>query len=347
MKRSFNIAEILESVDVIVSDNIFKAYDKNKIINGYKKFNNKNIDMSDNKETEKIIVDAEESLKDKALENKNKIDQNPLILNTVASPNLDLLEPLILEKEFLENEKNLEDLNLGENIIDEENNEKELENNYIYQNDLLKSENIKQQEVIKDLNILLYDFKKQKRYSDLYNKIKLYQEDNTILRKKIFNLSEIETRLRLQLSEVTVDKNIDTSKNKTFEESSKVEKEEIRKLNIQIQNLSQKNNQMKSELLSLKEYKENQSTDVKQKINFYREEYAKIIVAKSDIEKKLENTKIQLATNENNKRELRAALSNLNRILDSSNVESSTFVNKTEKQETATNPIDIDKIKEE
>ena len=40
MNRNFNIAEILESVDVLTADNIYKAYDKNKIIYRYKKFNN-------------------------------------------------------------------------------------------------------------------------------------------------------------------------------------------------------------------------------------------------------------------------------------------------------------------
>ena len=61
MNRNFNIAEILESVDVLTADNIYKAYDKNKIIYRYKKFNKK-IDMSDNPKTEKIIIDAEQSL---------------------------------------------------------------------------------------------------------------------------------------------------------------------------------------------------------------------------------------------------------------------------------------------
>ena len=136
MNRNFNIAEILKSVDVIVSDNRYEGYDKN-------------INMSGNPKTEKIIIDAEESLKNKDSENySDKIEQSPLILNTVTSSNLNLSEPLILEKEFKEEEKNLEDYDLTESIIDE--------------NELLKSENIKQEEIIKDLNILLYNFKKQK-----------------------------------------------------------------------------------------------------------------------------------------------------------------------------------------
>ena len=61
-----------------------------------------------------------------------------------------------------------------------------------------------QQIEIKDLNTLLDNFKEKDMYSDLYNKIKLYQEDNAILRKKIFKLLETETNLRLQLSKVTL-----------------------------------------------------------------------------------------------------------------------------------------------
>ena len=86
---------------------------------------------------------------------------------------------------------------------------------------MLKSENIKQQEKIKDLNILLDDFNKQKRYSDLNDKINLYQEDNTTLRKKLFKLNELETRLRLQLAELKMDKQIDENNeiiNKRIEE---------------------------------------------------------------------------------------------------------------------------------
>ena len=43
-------------------------------------------------------------------------------------------------------------------------------------------------------------------------KIKLYQVDNAILRKKIFKLLETETNLRLQLSEVTLRNQIDKEK---------------------------------------------------------------------------------------------------------------------------------------
>jgi hypothetical protein len=316
MNRNYNIAEILESVDVLTADNIYKVYDKNKIIYRYKKFNNKNIDMSDNPKTEKIIIDAEQSLKNKDMKyNTDKSKQSPLILNTVASSNLDLSEPLILEKEFIEDEKNLEDY-------------KELENNYNNEIKLLQSENIKQQEIIKDLNILLYDFKKQKRYSDLDDKIKLYQKDNNALRKKMFDFSATETNLRLQLSKLTAA--AEMSKNKIFEENNKSEKQEINKLNIQIEHLSQKNNQLQSELSSLQKDKGHQSTDVDQKIKFYREEYAKIIVDKSDVQKKLEIAKNQLFVNEKNKIELKLALENLNQILASSNIETKIFNNENE-----------------
>ena len=210
MTRNFNITEILESIDILVDDNLDKNNNKNKIISNYKELTNTDIDMAVNPKTEKIIIDAEKSLKYKVSEtNYNKAKQSALILNSKPSANLDLLEPLVLEKYFVEEENSFADEDLEEIIIDEENNIKELENNYIYESKILKSENIKQQEKIKDLNILLDDFNKQKRYSDLNDKIKLYQEDNTTLRKKLFKLYELETHLRLQLSELKMDKQID------------------------------------------------------------------------------------------------------------------------------------------
>ena len=222
MKRDFNMTEILESIDILVDGNLDKANDKNKIISNYKEFTNTNIDMSVNPKTEKIIIDAEKSLKYRVAETNNKkTKQSTLILNGKPYSNLDLSEPLILEKYFIEEENSLVDEDLEEIIIDDENNIKELENNYIYESKMLKSENIKQQEKIKDLNILLDDFNKQKRYSDLNDKINLYQEDNTALRKKLFKLNELETRLRLQLSELKMDKQIDENNevmNKRIEE---------------------------------------------------------------------------------------------------------------------------------
>ena len=103
MNRNFNINEILESIDEIVTNN------KNK------KFSNKNINITDNPETEKIISDAEKTLKPKLNET-----------------------PLILEKEFVENEDH-ENHDFTKNIIEVENNLKKLKNKYVYENKLLKS----------------------------------------------------------------------------------------------------------------------------------------------------------------------------------------------------------------
>jgi len=200
MKKNFNIAEILTSVDVIITDN------KNKTTNKHKIFYKKNMDMSDNPITEKIIIDAEKYLKNRALKNNNdKIEQNPPTLNTSTSSHIDLSKRLILNKEYIEEEKSIEDHDLTKEDIQEGNNLKELENNYISGNNLLKSENIKQGEIIKDLNILLDNFKKQKVYSSLYSKIKLYQDGNAALRKKILNLSDTERNLRLRLARLTKD----------------------------------------------------------------------------------------------------------------------------------------------
>jgi len=98
-------------------------------------------------------------------------------------------------------------------------------------------------------------------------------------------------------------------------------------LNIQIENLTQENTQLQLKLLSSKKEKE---TDIDQKIKFYREENAKIIIDKSDIQKKLEITKTQLLVNEQNKTKLKSALENLNQILTSSNIETMPFGNKYE-----------------
>ena len=204
-------------------------------------------------------------------------------------------------------------------------------------------------------------------------KIKLYQDDNALLRKKILNLSDNETALRLQLSELSLDKQISEEKNVKFSQSEETEKEDVSKLNIKIENLLQKNNQLENELSALskdkkdkaaeamdienllqknnqlenelsalnkdKKDKASEAMNIDQKIKFYREENTKIILDKSDIEKKLENTKSQLAVNENNKQELKVALDNLNTILAESNVESSTFINKIEDIDETKKPI--------
>ena len=175
MNKNFNINEILESIDVIIDDN------KNKKIS-------KKIDISNNPKTEKIISDAEKSLDLKVKE-----------------------VPMVLKKEFIET-KEIENHNLTENIVEVENNLEELKNNYTLENQILKTKNLEYEEEIKDLSTLLDNFKEKDMYSDLYNKIKLYQEDNAVLRKKIFKLLETETNLRLQLSEVTLRNQIDKEK---------------------------------------------------------------------------------------------------------------------------------------
>jgi hypothetical protein len=175
MKRNFNINEILKSVNEIADNNIHKV-----IIH-------KKVSISDNPKVEKIIFDAEKSLQ--------KITQTLLVLKE------EFIEDEILEEEIL-----------SENIAEVENSLKEIENKYANEKELLKKKNIKQKEEIKDLNALLNNFKEKDMYSDLYNKIKLYQEDNAILRKKIFNLLETETNLRLQLSEMALSKQVDEKK---------------------------------------------------------------------------------------------------------------------------------------
>ena len=314
MNKKFNVAEILLSVDAINSDKKYSAYVKLKSKSNNNRIIKKDIKMKNDKlvlgrigstetydndeqkvdvldgqqsfnlETEKIIFDAEESMHD-----------TPLILKNE--------EILVLKNEIKD-----------EDMIKENNfNEK----NYIHENEKLKYEQLKYQETIKDLIILLDDFKSKKRYSDLDSKIKLYQDDNTALRKKIFNLSEQEKRLRVELAESRLNNQLDKNESQRFEEDTKEEKEKIKQLNIQIENLSQENTKLQLEVLSSK--KENE-TDINQKIKFYREENAKIIIDRSEIQKKLENIKSQLLINEQNKRELKIALDKLNQILASSNI---------------------------
>jgi len=349
MKRNFKVSEILESVDSIVSDNNYTAYDNKKIIDRYKKFLEKNIDMAKNPDNEKIIFDAEKSLIDKKSDTItndpiNQKNENVLVLkNEIKNERIgeenNSKNILVLKDEFIDQSNIKENNSLGENykeilfledeLIDEkENSLKKLEDNYIYINKKFKYLNTKQEEKIKDLNILLEKFTSKERYINLDKKIKLYQEDNAALRNKILNLSDNESKLRLNLSNLYLEKNTNSN------ESDGTDQEEIKKLNTQIENLLQKNNELKTEILILRKNKPRESTDVNQKINFYREEHAKIILDKSDIERKLENTKNQLSANENNKQKLKLALDNLNKILGESNIESSTFVNK----------IDFDKI---
>ncbi len=322
MNKNFKVAEILKSVDSIVSDNNYIAYDKKKIFNRYTRFTNQKINMSNLPETEKIIIEAEKSLKNpnEVLVLKNEYVEKLVLKN-------EYVEKLVLKDEQVEDhfkEENDSNKTSEEISIQEENNLKDLENNFVYMNEKLKSLTTKQDEKIKDLNILLDKFVSQERYKDLDKKIKLYQDDNSTLRQKILSLSDTESKLRLQMVDLSLNKKTEEEKSKKIKQSTETESEVIKKLNIIIEELLQKNTQ---------------STDIDQKIKFYREENAKIIVDKSEIERKLENTKSQLAMNENNKKEIKIALNNLNKILAASNIESSTFINKLEEQTLNTNPV--------
>jgi len=304
---SNNIAEILESVDSIVSNDEYKNYGKRKIINKNKQFDNKTIDMKFNRDAEKIVIEAEKSqdnkkidkrsLKHLILNNQKKDDEfkKPLILNhtedvgisnvgrNALSPNFE--KPLILLKEFKE-----EDAGATEgNHLEEENNIQELDSNLVYEIKKLKNSNTQQDEEIKDLNILLNKFRSQERYSDLDKVIKLYQKDNAVLRKKILRLEDVETSLRLQLTEANYDNN-----------TKKTPSEKIE---------------------NLKKDKDANFKNIENKIQFYREENARIVIDRSEIQKKLENAKSRLLINEQSKRELKLALDKLNQILESSNIQ--------------------------
>ena len=127
-----------------------------------------------------------------------------------------------------------------------------MESNFVYINEKLKNENIKKEEKIKDQTVLLDTFLNKKKHSDLYKNIKLYQEDNALLRKKILQLSDNETSLRLQISNLDLDKQIKEKKEEKPKQSTKTEKLDIKELNIKIEDFSQKINQMATELLKLR-----------------------------------------------------------------------------------------------
>ena len=153
---------------------------------------------------------------------------------------------LVLKDEHVADDIIEENNSNEETYIEEVNNLEELENNYIYINEDLKSKNIKQDEKIKDLNTLLDAFRSGKRYSDLDDKIKLYQEDISVERKKILDLNDKKD-------------------------------EDIKQLNSEILTLKQKNIQLEEELSILKKEKDSYSKNIDEKIKFYREENAKII----------------------------------------------------------------------
>ena len=343
MKRNFSNAEILEAVDLFIYGNKYTGRGKKKIRDNYKRYTNKNIKMKedtfeidsielakpdekksdtpepkpfDDSVTEKIILDAEDTLNNLKDENKlsEKNHEKVLVLE----------DELVVDDIIKENNPN------EETSIDEENNLEELENNYIYINENLKSKNIQQDEKIKDLNILVDKFSSKERYADLDKNLKLYQEDNAALRQKIFQLSNKETALRLQLADLKLTEKIVKDNSQKFEQSVVVNNENIKSLNEEILILKQENKQLKEELSKLKKEKDSHSRNIEEKIKFYREENAKIIIDKNTIYTKLENTKNQLSVNEATKHELKLALDNLNQILSSSNIETGTFANRIE-----------------
>tara|TARA_B110000263_G_C15176374_1_gene449404 strand:- start:111 stop:740 length:630 start_codon:yes stop_codon:yes gene_type:complete len=204
VNKTFDIDEILVSVDSLVGNKEYNNYNKKKIVENHEQFNNQKIDMTFNRDTEKIIVDAEKVQGEEIINNKYP---EPLVLNNSKDeekfeirknnliPNSEI--PLILLDEY--NDEILE--NIKENSL------VELKSDLLNEIRNLKNNNTEQNEIIKDLNILLDKFKNQERYSDLDKTIKLYQRDNAILRKKIFKLEDIETALRLKMTDVSHDKN--------------------------------------------------------------------------------------------------------------------------------------------
>ena len=85
----------------------------------------------------------------------------------------------------------------------------------------------------------------EERYADLNKNLKLYQEDNAALRQKIFQLSDKESALRLQLADLKLSETIAKDKNKTFGEYVAVDTENIKSLNEEISILKQENKQLK------------------------------------------------------------------------------------------------------
>ena len=111
MKRNFSNGEILEAVDLFIYGNKYTGRGKKKIRDNYKRYTNKNIKMKedtfeidsielvkpdekksdtpepklfDDSVTEKIILDAENSLKDEKIGNQY---EESLILNNLQEEN--------------------------------------------------------------------------------------------------------------------------------------------------------------------------------------------------------------------------------------------------------------------
>mgnify|MGYP001235594175 CR=1 FL=1 len=320
MKKNFNVAEILESVDTIITGNKYSANKKNK-------------SMTKNQETEKIIADAENSQSNQDF-NKTLILDNEFIEN-----NGDFNEENYLEEKIfpLEDEVLVDDssdmINLEEKVfpIEQEYIEENKKEDFIDTDGDIKKENLKQKEKIKDLNILLDSFLSQKRYIELDDKIKLYQADNATLRKKIHDFSNKEAALRLKLTESQINENSEKIKNEEHKQPFVLSNDNINILSEEILALKKKNVYLENELTRIKSNQDSSSKNNDEKFKFYREEYAKVIIDKSEILRKLENTKQKLSMNEKNKHELRLALDNLNRIIESTDIETTTFSNQKDK----------------
>jgi len=104
MKKNFNVAEILESVDTIITGNKYSA-------------NKKNRSMTKNQETEKIIADAENS------QNNEDFNKTLILDNEFVENNGDINEENYLEEKIfpLEDEVLVDDssdmINLEEKVF--------------------------------------------------------------------------------------------------------------------------------------------------------------------------------------------------------------------------------------
>lgn len=105
MTKNFNVVEILDAVNSIVSDvhdYSYTNYDKQRIINNYKLFTKKYKGTMSNPETEKIINDAEKFLKNKKNNLSNKKTEDILVLKEESKPIDKKLENiLVLKNEYI------------------------------------------------------------------------------------------------------------------------------------------------------------------------------------------------------------------------------------------------------
>ena len=159
--KGTNIAEILESVDSIVSNNVHDNYGKRKIINKNNKFTNEIIDMKFNRDAEKIIIEAEKAQDNTKVDKKSS---EPLILNN-QKKNDAFKKPLILNHPKDEDISNVDGNALSSNFekplillnefkeeitgAAEENNINELEDNLVNEIKILKNSKTQQDEKIK------------------------------------------------------------------------------------------------------------------------------------------------------------------------------------------------------